>query len=239
MTIILKQTLTCESRFKGVTQLVFPSIHPTAAVWLINLAQPNNNTEADLLSLPERAIATRFVHDLDRQRYINAHCALRNILARTVGKPAHSLEFTNGPHGKPLLVNHPQCAFNLSHSGDWGVVALSDTPRQQGIGVDIEVMRNIDNLDALAGEVFTPTEEKELRLVSEQKKTAAFLHGWVRKEAVLKALGTGLSLSPKLVHAGLAAKTTTVTIQVSHALHQIHLQSMYHPAGFSVALALT
>lgn len=238
MTTILKQTVTCEPAFTGITQLVFPGIHHTAVVWLVNLAQPNTDAELDILSPIEWATANRFVLDLHRQRYVSAHCAFRKILSSTIGQPAGSLEFANGPHGKPFLVNHPACAFNLSHSGDWGVIAIGKSPHLQSIGVDIEVMRDIDNLHQLAGEVFTPAEKKQLQLVSEAQKVATFLHGWVRKESVLKALGTGLSLPPKLVHAGLGDHPAKVTVQTSDGLNSIDLHSMYHPSGFSVAVAL-
>lgn len=238
MTTILKQTVTCEPIFTGVTQLVFPGIHHTAVVWLVNLTQPNTEAELDTLNPVEWAIANRFVHDRNRQRYVGAHCALRSTLSNILGQPARSLEFANGPHGKPFLVNHPTCRFNLSHSGDWGVIAIGKSPDLQSIGVDIEVMRDIDNLNQLASEVFTPAEKKQLQLVSETQKVAAFLHGWVRKESVLKALGTGLSLHPKLVHAGLGENPAKVTVQTSDGMNSIDLHSQYHPSGFSVAVAL-
>lgn len=238
MTTILKQTVTCRSLSTRFTQLEFPGINHAVAVWLVNLTQPNNDAELDILSPQEWATATRFIQDLHRRRYVNAHCALRDILSSTIGQPARSLEFANGPHGKPFLINHQDCAFNLSHSGDWGVVAIGHDPHIQGIGVDIEVMRNIDNLNDLACEVLTPAEVAELQRVGQEQKVAAFLHGWVRKESVLKALGTGLSLSPKLVHAGLEANPAKVIVRTSEGLNSIDLHSTYHPSGFSVAVAL-
>lgn len=238
MTTILKQTVTCRSLSTRFTQLEFPGVNRAAAVWLVDLTQPKNRAELNTLSPQEWATATRFVHDLHRRRYINAHCALRDILSSTIGQPARSLEFSNGPHGKPFLINHHECAFNLSHSGDWGVVAIGKALHLQGIGVDIEVMRNIDNLNELACEVFTPAEQKELQLVSEEQKVATFLHGWVRKESVLKAVGTGLSLPPKLVNAGLEANPAKVSVRTGEGLSSIDLHSMYHPSGFSVAVAI-
>lgn len=237
MTTILKQTVTCTSQLTRITKLDFPGIHHTAALWLINLASPNPATALDILSPQEKSIATRFVHDLHRQRYIHAHCALRSILSSAIGEPAQSLEFASGLHGKPYLLNHRDCAFNLSHSGDWGVVAIGKNPDLQDIGVDIEVTRNIDNLNDLAREVFTPGEMHELQQVSLEQKVPSFLHGWVRKESVLKALGTGLSLPAKLVHAGLDASPAQVTVKTPDGLSSVDLRSAYHPLGFSIAVA--
>ena len=238
MTTILQQTVTCGLLPARITRLEFPRINQSASLWLLDLAQPRIDAEFDILSAQEWAYANRFVQDLHRHRYIAAHCALRTILSKTIGHPASRLEFAHGPHGKPYLPNHPGCVFNLSHSGDWGVVAIGTAPDVQHIGVDIEVMRTIDNLDELAKEAFTPAEQDELQQTPETQKAEAFLHGWVRKESVLKAMGTGLSLPPRQVHAGLGANPVKVIVLAGDRRYSVDLYSMQHPAGFSVAVAL-
>lgn len=108
------------------------------------------------------------------------HLALREVIAEATGLPAGGVEFLRapctacgGPHGKPYAREAPE--FSLSRSGRWGLIALADRP----VGVDLEVRRVLERPlpDLLApGE----TSGDELRT-------------WVRKEALLKATGTGLT----------------------------------------------
>jgi 4'-phosphopantetheinyl transferase len=91
-----------------------------------------------------------------------------------------------GPHGKPYLPEHP-LHFNLSHSGDCIALALADVP----VGLDVERLREQRDFPGLLQRVFHPVERERMR--AHGQPLAAFYQAWTRKEAFLKALGTGIS----------------------------------------------
>lgn len=84
--------------------------------------------------------------------------------------------------------------FNLSHAGDLALVAVSHGRR---LGIDVERVRDDLALDRLAEFVFSTAELDAWHRVPPPARTTAFFAAWTRKEAYVKALGRGLSLSPK------------------------------------------
>lgn len=88
---------------------------------------------------------------------------------------------------KPKLNNGP--FFNISHSGNVVVVAISDICE---VGIDIEEVKPID-IDSFQGN-FQPTEWSWLQNASNKLKMLRFYQLWTRKEAILKGTGKGLSL---------------------------------------------
>lgn len=147
-----------------------------------------------LLSRDEKAKADRFKFAIHRTRSIAARAALRLLAAQYVGIPAPELRFTYSSHGKPSLDGLPPAndvAFNLSHSGDYGVVAFT---RRRGIGIDLEHVRERHKHARLAERYFSPRENVWLRTLPPQESLRAFYRLWVVKEAWLKATGKGLSV---------------------------------------------
>lgn len=128
------------------------------------------------LTAADHARAARFVHDRDRAHFLAARAGLRRILG-----PAPLRE---GPRGKPFLPGGP--AFNLSHAAGWAALVVG--PAGLELGVDIEGCRPVD--PGLAELAFAPEERAELARASDPD--LAFLRGWTRKEAVIKATGEGL-----------------------------------------------
>ena len=147
-----------------------------------------------LLAPDEIARAARFRFDRDRHRYIRARGALRQVLGQAMDRAPESLVFTYGDRGKPALEDGP--AFNLSHSGDRGVVALGgDAP----LGVDIEKCgRKIRDLDALAERCFGAVERAAIEAAPDPLRH--FLTFWTAKEARMKLTGEGLGLDPQAIH---------------------------------------
>jgi 4'-phosphopantetheinyl transferase len=133
-----------------------------------------------VLSAEESARAARFRFDEDRMRWTRAHSALRRVLAQATGAPALALRFASGPQGKPFLPDQAGTEFNLSHAGDWALIAIS---RGVPVGVDIERLRpNIDMAAMLRrlGEAEIPER------IEDQLQT------WTRREARSKAAGGAL-----------------------------------------------
>ena len=77
--------------------------------------------------------------------------------------------------------------FNLSHSGEWVILAITNLGR---VGVDIEKIRDV-NL-SMYGQVMTSPEWAMIFRSQNQKKE--FFRLWVKKESLIKANGKGLSI---------------------------------------------
>jgi 4'-phosphopantetheinyl transferase len=116
---------------------------------------------------------------------ISGHAGGRALLRHALAQAGLSpdLEPERLPGGKPFLTQLP---FNLSHSGNWSVCAVSDNP----VGVDLELERP---LRAPVEKKLTQTEQAELLALPPNLRTAAFFDLWVLKEAALKQTGQGLS----------------------------------------------
>jgi 4'-phosphopantetheinyl transferase len=141
-----------------------------------------------LLSAEERERAGRFRFDVHRRRYISGRGQLRRILAHHTGVAPEALVFSYGAQGKPSVGG---IEFNLSHSGDVGVVALT---RAAPVGIDVERIRPMDDLDGMARISFSPNERHNLQGLSGADKQEAFFRCWTRKEAYVKATGDGLGM---------------------------------------------
>ena len=168
-------------------------VPPPFELWRVSLAQATDDAGFALLDANERARSARFHFERDRGRYVAAHVALRRLLAQRTARDAGALAIDAGPYGKPYLADAPRCAFSLSHSEELALVALADDGE---IGVDLERVRPLSDLDGLARQCLTLHERHELEALAPDDRSLAFLRRWTRKEACLKALGTGLHIEP-------------------------------------------
>jgi 4'-phosphopantetheinyl transferase len=103
--------------------------------------------------------------------------ALREILARYLDEDPAGIELRRGAHGKPELADPSSpLRFNLSHSGDLALVAIT---QGREVGVDIQKIK--------------------------LRRDVAFYKAWAHREAIVKCAGTGLLAplppDPVAVHA--------------------------------------
>ncbi|WP_157385449.1 4'-phosphopantetheinyl transferase family protein [Rhizobium freirei] len=152
---------------------------------------PDLSTSAALLSLDECIRTIRFVHDRDRQRFIAARTGMRIILGRYLGISPRSIGFDYGDNGKPFVQAYGAYPihFNLSHSADLAVLAVSD---RYELGIDIEEVRFLK--EDIAKWFFSRREYQALRSLPADRYMDGFYRCWTRKEAFIKAHGAGLSL---------------------------------------------
>lgn len=172
----------------SIEPLSLPKSVPTGIeVWQIrfNLQAPISREDLLLLSEQERAQALRFHRHADQLRSIVTRAILRRILGEKVMCSPGKLRFSVHPHGKPYLLGDTSLEFNVSHAGRFALIALSV---QGQIGVDIEDCNRQVDFESLSQYVFTST-EKQLRLSTNED----FIRRWVAKEAVMKALGVGIT----------------------------------------------
>jgi 4'-phosphopantetheinyl transferase len=141
-----------------------------------------------VLSGDEHARADRFAFEHLTRRYIIAHGFLRDVLGRYLGAPAADVPFATGEHGKPCVPG-AELQFNLSHSGDLAVCAVT---LGRAVGVDVEFIRPVEELDAIVGRFFAAGEGARIRAAADRER--AFFECWTRKEAYIKAVGGGFSI---------------------------------------------
>ncbi|MCP4537296.1 MAG: 4'-phosphopantetheinyl transferase superfamily protein [Chloroflexi bacterium] len=145
------------------------------------------------LSPDEQARANRFRFNKLREHFVAARGLLRAILSQYLHVSPGQLEFRYNPHGKPSLIPSEKYTvnFNLSHSEGLALYAVSYA---ESIGIDLELVRPISDMEQLVERFFSSQERTMFRALPPNQKLAAFFTCWTRKEAYLKARGEGLTL---------------------------------------------
>lgn len=143
----------------------------------------------ELLTSAERDRANRFAFPHLRRRYSVGRAALRRILAERVGRAPADVEILVRPGGKPYVPGGPE--FNTSSSGPWILIGLGTDLH---LGVDVELLRELDDMRDLSRRYFSNRECAELETLPGSLYRRGFFRAWSRKEAVSKALGRGLDM---------------------------------------------
>lgn len=201
---------------------------------LLDLNAPVTERELAWLSAAEHEKASRFVFARHRQFYLSAHCQLRAMLAAHASIPPERLVFDAGPHGKPYLKNASRCAFNLSHCEDVGAVLIAV---QGEIGVDVEALHTVPDASTLAQRHFSAAEREALAATDSASRDLAFLTGWTRKEACLKAIGSGLSIAANTFSVGLRHDAQRTLIHTPQGATEMTVWSACHDERVLVAWA--
>jgi len=162
-------------------------------VWRVKLRPTADRLACAWQSLDERerARADAFRFEADRVRYVAAHGALRRLLATCLDLEPEALRFVQGAAGKPGLDGDSatRLEFNLSHSGDRGLIAIC---RGGPVGVDLEQIRPGFDYAGIADRYFSSEENARLRRAG-LCTVREFFRLWTRKEAQWKACGLGLA----------------------------------------------
>jgi 4'-phosphopantetheinyl transferase len=144
-----------------------------------------------VLDSHEKTQAEKFKNPLLQQRYIAAHGFLRNILAQYLNVSPENIRIQKTVQGKPYLVDYPELAFNLSHTGNHTAVAVAKNCQ---LGVDIEQCKPRAGLAALVTKCFSVEEAAYWQQLPEAEQLREFYQLWTRKEAFVKATGFGITL---------------------------------------------
>jgi 4'-phosphopantetheinyl transferase len=156
-------------------------------VWRLQL---HDMPETLLLAREEEERAARMRHEPSRHVFLHTRTMLRRILALYTGRPAEALPIVISEQGKPSLKDENAPCFNLSHSGQMGLIAIT---RAAPVGVDLEMLRDVTRPDRIAKTYFTPSEQAALASLPESQQLDAFHACWTRKEAYVKATGKGIA----------------------------------------------
>jgi len=163
-------------------------------VWHAGLTNSEHAKDLEpFLSPDECERAARFRFPEHRRRFVIARGLLRQLLAAYLEVEARDLVFTYSETGKPGLsaIHGSNLSFNVSHSGDMGVFAFA---LGRSVGVDVECIRYDVDVDEIPRRFFSPQEQQALAGLEAREKIEGFFNCWTRKEAYVKAVGSGLSL---------------------------------------------
>ena len=190
----------------------------------------------------ERARIARFATPTLRARHAVARGALRRVLAGCLGCGAREVRFAVEKQGKPVLDpwhGPARPAFNLSHAGGHALIAVAGPDTR--IGVDLEPLDRDIDVASLAAMILPPEQAPDLLARPEPARTRSFLRIWTRKEAYLKATGTGLTVPPDRVVArdGAAAPGPLVVMGDRQRSQDPLLVRGLTIPGFAAALAVS
>ena len=159
--------------------------------WRIDVDAGRAAREAECLNPDELVRMNKLRTPELKSRFQATHGRMRRILAAYVFASAADLRLRYGATGKPSIEagRRPAPHFNLTHSDRLAALAVSPA---RPVGIDIEFVQPVE--EQVAREVFSPTEYATLVGLPEGERLRAFYRGWTRKEAVVKAIGEGLSL---------------------------------------------
>jgi 4'-phosphopantetheinyl transferase len=195
-------------------------------IWIARISEFTEHQAAldDVLTPDERDYVHRIREGQPMARLSRG--LLRLILSRYLNLRPTAIEIDRTcpdcgrPHGRPRLRSRPETTtgtskgddprepprgsaaveafeFSVAHGGDLLVLAFADsTP----VGVDVEPIGALEDVDPeLLEFTLTATERLRMQEVPAAQRTRTFLHHWTAKEAILKALGTGLDVEPQAV----------------------------------------
>ncbi|GAB5402440.1 MAG: hypothetical protein Aurels2KO_06710 [Aureliella sp.] len=154
----------------------------------------------DALTPDEVARAKRFVFDDVRRRFVVCRFRVRQLLAKLLNATAGEVRFSYSKWGKPELASSMQkhasapghvtpIRFNVSNSGETGVLAVSRLP----VGIDVEVVQQRFSHRSILSQVVSPRELNAWEQIPPIDRDAAMMQLWVCKEALLKAMGLGIA----------------------------------------------
>lgn len=140
-----------------------------------------------LMSDEKKARVDKFRFTDDKKRTIAGEMLARRMIADYCNIHVEDINFYTNEYGKPFAKNL-DVEFNISHSYNLVICAVSDKP----IGVDIEKIREIDEL--VISRVCTDNETNYVcdRSLSHQESLKRFFEIWTFKEAYFKCIGTGI-----------------------------------------------
>jgi 4'-phosphopantetheinyl transferase len=202
-----------------------PSADPVSLWWAPLDVADATDLEA-VLSPDERERAGRLRDPADRARFVAARGWLRRLLAAELGCATGDVRIVVDERGKPSVAGSA-LRYSASRSAD---VALFATSWTMEVGVDVEAIRPIGDLDAFAARFFTPAERRALAALPPEARLPASFQCWTRKEAYVKGTGEGI---------GGALRTTEVwtgrTARMSVSTWSIH--SVDLTGGYAAAVA--
>ncbi len=177
-----------QNNFDSLAELLDNTVH----IWNVNFDVNDNELQSyfKLLSEDEKERANRFRFFKDKKCFIVTRGALRLISSHYLKKEAEDIVFSYEDYGKPYFKHKTNLKFNVSHSGSRAVIGFV---HHHTIGIDIEKTKNDFDTFEIAANFFSKAEIEALRKIPKDEQYIGFYRCWTRKEAFIKAKGSGLS----------------------------------------------
>lgn len=217
------------------------NLHNSVHIWLLRFDELKGQEQDfyNLLADEEKKRADNFFSNIDRTRYIVSKGYLRKLLEKFTLTDPEKIVFTANDYGKPAL-KFPtlELYFNISHSANLGLIAISDIAE---IGIDVEKHKKIKTIDKIADRFFSQTEKEVLLKLPGKHKLEGFFNCWSRKEAFIKSIGRGLSFPLKLFDVTLKPGDPAELIEIREAnesANQWFLQEISVDVGYSAAFCI-
>ncbi|MCI5044041.1 MAG: 4'-phosphopantetheinyl transferase superfamily protein [Aquisalinus sp.] len=194
----------------------------TTDLWLLDLTGKGQNISRlkKLLDEPEKARAQKYRFREHRHRFILRRAFQRIVLAAYADAEPDQLVYGLDHPEKPMLADYPDLQFSAANSGQTGLLSVSRSP----VGIDLEASAEQPALKLVARDNFTRFEQQRLAGLSGKEWLAGFTKLWTQKEAILKLLGTGLSMSPLELTVAINEATATWT-DTERGVDQWHIQT--------------
>ncbi len=159
-------------------------------IWKVSLKTQEDDRQ--ILSKDEVKRFDKAASTAKIDKRIAGRAHLRRILSKYIQTDASEISFAYENNRKPVLAKHPNLTFNLSHSENMGLIAVTHSRR---IGIDLEYLEAERPISEIAERFLTKSENDFINGHPEKERSQAFYQVWTLNEAYLKALGTGFSVS--------------------------------------------
>ncbi len=174
----------------------------------------------------------RFKNETRRARFVVSRGIRRKLVADCLGRPAEGLVFVEGGETKPRLVHADGWDFNVSHAGDYVVVAVRRGP----VGVDLELVREVREMASIVARYFHPDECAAWQALDENLRAEAFFVLWSAREAAMKCAGLGLARGMAVTRVGPEIVSGSAG-EAEVDGEPINLERVIAPGGYVMVLA--
>jgi 4'-phosphopantetheinyl transferase len=231
--------MTARSESVGIPPIVLPD-STLIQVWRLAIPAVRAADVMPLLVEDERLRAARFVFEKDRDQFVIVRGWLRRLCGAYLSCAPEMVRFQYGAAGKPaLLANDAEVdlRFNVSHSGDYALLAFS---LARDVGVDVERVEDRLDVDSLAQSCFSAPELQSFQGCMPGERLTTFFRYWTSKEAYIKTLGGGLSIPLQEFTIDLRSDTVRWRVYTPvSASRPVIVELLPMPAEYAAALAAT
>jgi 4'-phosphopantetheinyl transferase len=160
----------------------------------------------EILSAEEIIKNEAMFQDNARQMFCLRKGITRILLSNYLDIAPKEVDYCYTEYGKPFFLNekYKNIYFNISHSKEFIMVAITE---KRNIGVDVEKINLTKKVSVMAESVFSQDELKIFKNCCKDEKLQLFYETWVKKEAISKAVGVGISLGFNTFSAGIDNKS--------------------------------
>ncbi len=177
---------TLEARNQGFNDRL--EVDPGLKLYKIELSRFQESVSGltEFLSPIEKNRADRYHFSNDKNRFIVCRTVLKFLLAEQMGLDVNEIVLDTYSNNKPCLPSRPSVFFNVTHAGDYALIAIANEP----VGVDIEYVNKDFDHNEILSNIFKKSEINEIFNSNDKQRT--FYKLWTRKEAIVKATGKGI-----------------------------------------------